>query len=353
MHSAAAEPSHGDHHESAAADAQAPDTAGPVPRKMKAVVQTRYGSPDVLELRDVETPELESHQALVRVHASSVNPAEWYRVAGPIFARLSGGLRRPKRAGIGGDVAGRVVAVGRDVENVGPGDEVFGISTAAWAEYTRGRADFLVRKPANVSFEEAAAAPIAGLTALQALREHGGVQPGQKVLVNGASGGVGTFAVQIAKALGADVTAVCSTSKVELVRSLGADRVVDYRREDFTRLDERHDTMLDIAGSRPFRHFRRVLARNAIVVIVGGPMNRGLGPLPHLGATIVSGRLRRRTVKFFVAKPRNEDLAFLAELLEAGTIRSVVERRYELSRVADALRYLGEGHCHAKVVVTI
>ncbi|MBD0328487.1 MAG: NAD(P)-dependent alcohol dehydrogenase [Thermoleophilia bacterium] len=320
---------------------------------MKAIVQTRYGSPEILELREVDTPLLEDHQVLVRVHASSVNPAEWYRVVGPPFARVADGLRRPKRPGIGGDLAGTVVAVGKDVDDVVPGDEVFGIAAASWAEYARARADRVVRKPANASFEEAGAVPIAGLTALQALRDHGRVQPGQKVLINGASGGVGTFAVQIAKALGADVTAVCSTSKVELVRSLGADRVIDYTQEDFTRRGERYDVLIDVAGSRPFRQFARVLTREAMIVLVGGAMNRGLGPLPHLGATIASGLLRSQTVRFFVAKATKEDLGALAGLVEAGEIRAVVERRYELGRAADALRYLGEGHCRAKVVLTV
>lgn len=319
---------------------------------MKAIVQTAYGS-EGLELRDTDVPAVEDHQVLIRVHASSVNPAEWYRVTGPIFARVADGLFKPKRPGVGGDVAGRIDAVGKDVGDLRPGDEVFGMTGAAWAEYAVARATNLARKPANVSFEEAAAVPIAGLTALQALRDHGGVQPGQKVLINGASGGVGTFAVQIAKALGADVTAICSTTKVELVRSLGADRVVDYRQEDFTRRGERHDLMLDIVGSRPFRQFSRVLTRDASVVIVGGPMNRRLGPLPHLGATIASGFLRRRKVKFFIAKPAEEDLAFLAELLEGGKVKPVVERTYELSRVDDALRHLGEGHARGKIVLTV
>ena len=212
-------------------------------------------------------PAIEDDQVLVRVHASSVNPVEWYGVTGPFFVRaFGGGLRKPKNTTVGGDVAGRVEAVGKDVTEFQPGDEVFGTSGAAWAEYAPAREARLVRKPANVSFEEAAAVPVAAMTALQALRDKGGVQPGQKVLINGASGGVGTYAVQLAKAFGADVTAVCSTGNVELARSLGADRVVDYTQEDFTQLGERHDLMLDIAGSRPFRQFRRVLTPKATVV---------------------------------------------------------------------------------------
>ena len=214
---------------------------------------------------------------------------------------------------MGADVAGRVEAVGKDVKEFQPGDEVFGTSGAAWAEYAPAREVRLVRKPANVSFEEAAAVPIAGITALQALRDKGGVQPGQKVLINGASGGVGTYAVQIAKALGADVTAVCSTRNVDLVRSLGADRVVDYTKEDFTRRSERHELMIDIAGSRPFRKFRRVLTPEATVVVVGAnfPSNKGIGPLSHVIGTRLASLGRSQTVKFFVAKINKEDLGFL------------------------------------------
>ena len=327
------------------------------PRKtMKAIAHERYGMPDVLELRDVDMPTIEDHQVLLRVHASSVNPAEWYGVTGPFFARaFGGGLRKPKSTKVGADVAGVVESVGKGVTEFQPGDEVFGTSGAAWAEYAPAREVRLVRKPANVSFEEAAAVPIAALTALQALRDNGGVQSGQKVLINGASGGVGTYAVQLAKALGADVTAVCSTGNVDLVRSLGADRVVDYTKEDFTQLGERHDVMLDIAGSRSFRQFRRVLAPDAIVVIVGAkfPSNKGIGPLSHIIATRLASVGRSQTAKFFVAKITKEDLGFLAELLEAGKVRSVIDRRFELSETADAMRYLGEGHARGKVIITM
>ena len=325
-------------------------------KTMKAIVHERYGMPDVLELRDVDMPTIEDHQVLLRVHASSVNPAEWYGVTGPFFARaFGGGLRKPKSTKVGADVAGVVESVGKGVTEFQPGDEVFGTSGAAWAEYAPAREVRLVRKPANVSFEEAAAVPIAALTALQALRDNGGVQSGQKVLINGASGGVGTYAVQLAKALGADVTAVCSTGNVDLVRSLGADRVVDYTKEDFTQLGERHDVMLDIAGSRSFRQFRRVLAPDAIVVIVGAkfPSNKGIGPLSHIIATRLASVGRSQTAKFFVAKITKEDLGFLAELLEAGKVRSVIDRRFELSETADAMRYLGEGHARGKVIITM
>jgi NADPH:quinone reductase-like Zn-dependent oxidoreductase len=290
----------------------------------------------------------------VRVRASSVNPVEWYGVTGPYFARVGNGFRRPKDPSVGADLAGIVEAVGKDVEDFRPGDEVFGTGIGAWAEYAAAREARLVLKPAGVSFEEAAAVPIAALTALQALRDHGKVQPGQKVLINGASGGVGTYAVQLAKWLGADVTAVCSTRKVELARSLGADRVVDYTQEDFTKGGERHDLMLDIVGSRSFLACRRVLAPEATVVLVGGRMTyRGLGPLPHLAGTILKSRGRSQMVKFFVAKITTEDLVFLNELFEAGKVKPVIDRTYPLSEAPEALSYLGEGHARGKVVITV
>jgi NADPH:quinone reductase-like Zn-dependent oxidoreductase len=324
------------------------------PRTMRAIAFYRYGRPDVLELRDVDMPVIEDDQVLVRVQASSVNPVEWYGVTGPYFARIGQGLRRPKSASVGGDLAGRVEAVGRDVQDLQPGDEVFGTSGGSWAEYAAARGARLAPKPANLSFEEAAAVPVAGITALQALRDKGEIQPGQKVLINGASGGVGTFAVQIAKAFGAEVTGVCSTKNVDLARSLGADHVVDYTQEDFTQLGERHDLMLDIAGSRSFFDFRRALTPKATVVLVGGRMTyRGLGPLPHLLGTLLKSRGRSQTVRFFVAKITTEDLAFLRELLESGKVTPVVDRTYQLSEAAEALRYLGEGHARGKVVITV
>jgi NADPH:quinone reductase-like Zn-dependent oxidoreductase len=321
---------------------------------MKAIVHERYGRPDGLQLRDVEMPVIEDEQVLVRVHASSVNPIEWYSVTGLFLVRTGDGLRRPKTTSVGGDLAGRVEAVGSGVTDFQPGDEVFGTGIGAWAEYSAARAIRLARKPANVSFEEAAAVPVAGLTALQALRDQGEVEPGQKVLINGASGGVGTYAVQLAKWLGADVTAVCSTGNVELAASLGADRVVDYTREDFTRLTERHELMLDIAGSRSFLECRRVLTPDATVVVVGGPMTyRGLGPLPHIAAMMLKSKGRSQRVKFFTAKIEKADLAVLGELLETGKVRSVIDRRYELSRAPEALAYLGEGHARGKIVITV
>jgi NADPH:quinone reductase-like Zn-dependent oxidoreductase len=321
---------------------------------MKAIVHERYGRPEVLELREVDMPAIEDHQVLVRVHASSVNPAEWYGVTGPFFARPSSGLLKPKRKLVGGDLSGTVEVVGKDVKDFQPGDEVFGTSGGSWAEYAPAREVRLAPKPANVSFEEAAAVPIAAITALQALRDHGRVQPGQKVLINGASGGVGTFAVQLAKSFGADVTGVCSTGNVELARSLGADRVVDYTHEDFTKLSDRYDLMLDIAGSRSFSEFRRVLTPEAKVMLVGGRMTyRGFGPLPHIAGTHLASKGRSQTVKSYVAKITKEDLVFLGELLETGKVKAVIDKSYPLRETPEALAYLGEGHARGKIVITM
>jgi NADPH:quinone reductase-like Zn-dependent oxidoreductase len=321
---------------------------------MFAILHERYGRPDVLELRDVDKPAIGDDQVLVRVHASSVNPVEWYGVSGPYFARVGNGVRRPKEQTVGADLAGTVEAVGRDVTSLEPGDEVFGVSGASWAEYTLARESRLAKKPANLTFEEAAAVPVAGVTALQALRDKGHVRPGRKVLINGASGGVGTFAVQLAKTFGAEVTAVCSTGNVEQARSLGADRVVDYTKEDFTQLGVQHDLVLDIAGSRSFLEMRKVLTPEATFVLVGGRMTyRGLGPLPHVGGTILKSRFRSQTVTFFVAKITTDDLAFLADLLESGQVRAVIDRTYPVSEAPAALEYLGEGHARAKVVLTV
>ena len=320
---------------------------------MRAIVLERYGSPDNLELRELDTPALEDDQVLVRVRASSVNPVEWYGVYAPLFARVGSGLRRPKDTSIGSDLAGVVEAVGAGVTLFRPGDEVFGVSGGSWADYAPARDGKLARKPANLSFEEAAAVPVAGLTALQAVRDHGCVQPGQKVLINGAAGGVGTFAVQIAKSFGAEVTAVCSTANVDLVRSLGADRVVDYTRKDFTRLGERHDVLLDVVGSRSFSACRRVLTPEAVFVAIGGPMTKGLGPLKHLAGTRLLAIGRSQRVVNFIAKTTTDELEAIRELLEAGSVKPVIDRRYELADAADAVRYLGTRHAHAKVVVTV
>jgi len=321
---------------------------------MRAIVRDTYGSPDVLKLREIKRPELTDDGVLVRVHAASVNRGDWYTVAGMYVARPATGLRRPKSRVIGTDFAGTVEAVGRDVTAFRPGDEVFGGRTGALAEYVCARARSVALKPARLTFEEAAAVPVAALTALQGLRDRGQIQSGQKVLINGASGGVGTFAVQIAKALGAEVTAVCSTRNVDLARSIGADHAVDYTREDFTRSDQRYDLMFDNAGSRSWSACKRVLSPQATVVLVGGQMgNRLLGPLGHVVRMRLAATLGSRKAVFFIAKFNSADMEVLRELLEAGKVTPVIDRRYEFSEVADAFRYMGEGHARGKVVVTV
>ncbi|HXG76243.1 MAG TPA: NAD(P)-dependent alcohol dehydrogenase [Gaiellaceae bacterium] len=325
-----------------------------VPATMRAAVRERYCDATRVELRTVETPAPAAREVLVRVHAASLNLADWYGVVGrPWLGRLSMGLRRPKIARVGGDFAGVVAAIGAEVIELRPGDEVLGVRTGALAEYVAANVDRLVaRKPATASFEQAACVPIAGLTALQGLRDRGGVQPGQRVLINGASGGVGTLAVQVAKALGAQVTGVCSTRNVELVRALGADRVLDYTSEDFTRTGDRYDVVLDVAGSRPWRALRRVLAPDGSLVLVGGPRtNRLLGPLGGVVAKRIGGALGRRRVTFFVAKVNRADLEVLAGWLAEGKLTPAVDRRYDLDRVGEALAYLGEGHCRSKIVI--
>jgi NADPH:quinone reductase-like Zn-dependent oxidoreductase len=321
---------------------------------MKAFVYHEYGLPDVLELRDIPKPVAADDEVLVRVRATSVNPVEWHEMTGvPYIVRMRG-LRRPKSERLGVDFAGTVEAAGKDVTQFQPGDEVFGARDGAFAEYVCIREERLVLpKPPNVTFEEAAAVPVAAITALQGLRDKGQLQSGQKVLINGASGGVGTFAVQIAKALGAEVTGVCSTRNVEIVRSLGADRVVDYTQEDFTRTGDRYDLLLDIGGNRSWSECKRVLNENATLVVVGGPKtNRWIGPVGRLIGLRLASMIGSRKVTWFIAKLNRPDLIFLGELLEAGKVRPFVERTYELSRLPDALAYLGEGHAQGKVVVT-
>jgi NADPH:quinone reductase-like Zn-dependent oxidoreductase len=321
---------------------------------MKAITLERYGRPArALAVNELDVPTIDDGQVLVRVHASSVNPADWYTVTGPYFARPSSGLVKPKSRVMAGDLAGRIEAVGKDVTHFKPGDDVFGTGLGAWGEYAAAREIRLAHKPASVTFEEAAAVPVAAITALQALRDHGQIQPGHAVLINGGSGGVGTYAIQLAKVLGATVTAVCSTRNVEQAQALGADRVIDYTQEDFTRTGERYDLLIDIAGSRPLREMDRIMKPDGTIVVVGGRMTyRGLGPIPHLGATLVSAKLRRKRVKFFVAKINEDDLRYLGGLLEEGKLKSMIERRYELSAAADALTYLGEGHARGKIVIT-
>jgi NADPH:quinone reductase-like Zn-dependent oxidoreductase len=321
---------------------------------MKAIVQDRYGAPDVLELREVDEPQVGDDDVLVRVSAASVNPADWYAMTGtPYVARPGMGLRRPK-ARLGIDLAGVVVATGGRVTRFAAGDEVFGAGAGTLAEYAAVPEAALAPKPAGLSFEQAGAVPVAALTALQGLRDKGRIQPGQQVLINGASGGVGTFAVQLAKSFGAHVTGVCSTRNVELVGSLGADEVIDYTRQDFTRTGRRYDLLLDVAGSRSWPEVRRVLDRQAPLVLVGAPKgSRLLGPLGHIARVRLASLRASQPVRFFISKVRSEDLATLQELLGAATLTPFVERSYALGDAAHAFRYLGEGHARGKLVVTV
>jgi NADPH:quinone reductase-like Zn-dependent oxidoreductase len=323
---------------------------------MKAAVRDTYGSPAaVVELREIDKPVPADDEVLVRVRAASLNLSDWYGVTGrPWVGRAMMGLRKPKDSRLGTDYAGTVEAVGKDVTQFRPGDEVFGGRSGALAEYVAAKEDRgIVTKPANVTFEEAAAVPVAALTALQGLRDKGQLQPGQKVLINGASGGVGTFAVLIAKALGAEVTAVCSTRNVEIARSLGADHVVDYTQEDFARRGERYDLLVDIAGGRSWSDCKRVLEPRRTLVIVGGPRKALLGPLGGVIRLRLGALFGSRKVAFFIAKFNKEDMEALQELLEAGKLTPVIDARYELSEIADAFRYMGEGHPRGKVVVAV
>ncbi len=323
---------------------------------MKAITQDRYGSADVLEFRDVEDPVVGEKDVLVRVHAAGCGPDVWHLMTGlPYLARLMVGFRRPKVGIRGGDVAGAVEAVGASVTGFRPGDEVMGVAEGSFAELAIARPDKLVPKPARLTFEQAAALPISGLTALQAIRDVGKVQPGQKVLVVGAAGGVGTLTVQVAKAFGAEVTGVCSTSKVDLVRSIGADDVIDYTREDFADGSTRWDVIVDTAGRRSLSQLRRALARKGTLVIVGGD---GGG---RWTGGFLRGALRAPLLSMFVAqrlrgltsKENQEDLRALRELLETGKVTPVVGRTYPLIEAPDAIRYLAEGHARGKVVITV
>jgi len=323
---------------------------------MKAIIRQKYGSPDVLELRETETPTPKDNEVLVKVHAASANAADWRLLRGtPFLVRLiAGGLLKPKNKMLGSDMAGQVEAVGNNVKQFQPGDEVFGdifgFGHGAFAEYVCVSEDALALKPANVSFEEAAAVPLAALAALQGLREKGQIQSGQKVLIDGASGGVGTFAVQIAKSFGAEVTAVCSKGKLNMVRSIGADHAIDYNQEDFTKSGQRYDLIIAANGYHPILDYRRALSPRGIYVFVGGSMAAVFQTI-FLGPWI--SMIGRKKMKFLSSKPNKEDLVFLKQLLEAGKVKPVIDRRYALSEVAEALRYLEEGHARGKVVISV
>jgi len=324
---------------------------------MKAIVRDRYGPPDVLELREIERPAIDDDGILVRVRAASINAYDWHMLRGrPSLVRIVAGLRKPKSTAMGVDVAGQVEAVGKNVTQFRPGDEVFGSRTGSLAEYVGATAkSSLAPKPAGLTFEQAAAVPMAASTALQGLRDKGQIKRGQKVLINGASGGVGTFAVQIAKAFGAHVTAVCSTGNVDQARTLGADEVIDYTKEDFTRRGKRYDLILDVAASGSLSSRRRVLEPSGILVGVGSADTR-YGVMSILGGLVeaaVLSRFGKQKMPFFLAKTSKEDLVVLTELIEAGKVRPIIDRRYPLSETAEAMRYLEAGHARAKVVITV
>jgi NADPH:quinone reductase-like Zn-dependent oxidoreductase len=319
------------------------------------MVQDRYGTADVLELEKIDRPEVGDDEVLVRVLAASAHIGDWHTMTGlPYLGRLAFGLRAPKARVRGTDVAGRVEAVGTNVTRFQPGDEVFGICNGSFAEYATARQDKLASKPKSLTFEQAATVPTSGSTALQALRKVGNVQPGQTVLIIGAAGGVGSFAVQIAKAFGAHVTAVCSTTKVDLVRSIGADEVIDYTRDDFAESGQRYDLILDIAGNRAVSRLRKALAPKGTLVIVGGEGGgRWFGGINRqLGAQLLSPFVRQK-LGTFIARQNGEDLLVLKELIDAGKITPVIDRTYPLSETPEAIRHLEAGHARGKVVIAM
>jgi NADPH:quinone reductase-like Zn-dependent oxidoreductase len=322
---------------------------------MKAIVYTKYGPPDVLQLKEVEKPIPKDNELLIKVHAASVNYCDWGFVRGkPFFIRMYQGLLKPKNTILGADIAGQVEAVGRNVKQFQPGDEVYGdlseCGFGAFAEYVSVPENALGLKPANISFEEAAAVPQAAVVALQGLRDKGQIQPGQKVLINGASGGIGTFAVQIAKSFGAEVTGVCSTRNLDMVRSIGADQVIDYTQEDFTQNEQCYDLILATAGYRSIFDYKRALSPKGIYVSTGGFMAQTFQAL-FLGPWI--SMTGSKKMGAMLARLNQKNLVFIKELLEAGKVVPVIDRGYPLSEVAEAIRYYGEGHAQGKVVITM
>lgn len=324
-------------------------------KRMKAIVYRCYGSPDVLAYEDVARPTPADDQVLVKVHAAAVNPLDWHFMRGtPYFIRLMSGLGAPTDTSLGVDFAGTVEAVGSNVTRFKPGDDVFGGRTGAFAEYLTVREDRAVAlKPANMTFEQAAAVPIAGVTALQALRDIGKVEPGQKVLINGASGGVGTFAVQIARSLGAEVTGVCSGRNVEMVRSLGADHVIDYTQEDYTESEQKYDVIIDMVGNHSLSENRRVLAANGVFVIVGGGKGNWLGPMMSPIKAFMLSPFVEQEFSMMLGDLRQDDLVILADLMQAAKVTPVIDRRYGLSEVATAIRYSEEGHARGKIIIDL
>jgi len=326
---------------------------------MKAMVNTKYGPPDVLELTEVERPVPKDDEALVKVHAASVNPADWHLLRGtPHIARLQLGLRKPKETILGCDVAGHIEEVGKNVTMIQPGDGVFGSpfmhGFGAFAERVCVSEELLAPKPANLSFEQAAAVPLAASTALQGLRDHGRIEPGQKVLIIGASGGVGTFAVQIARSFDAEVTGVCSTRNVEMVRSLGADHVIDYTKEDFTHSGQKYDLIFQLAGTRSPSECRRALTSKGILVQISGESDgRWIGPVDRIIKALVLSPFVSQKMASFTVNPNKEDLRFLRQLIEAGKLTPVIDRTYPLSETPEAIRYLENGHARGKVAITV
>jgi len=316
---------------------------------MKAIVQNEYGSPDVLELKEIDKPVVKDDDVLVRVHAAALHAGDYFAMRGvPYLVRMSAGWPKPKNYVPGYDVAGHVEAVGKNVTRFQPGDEVFGACNGTCAEYACAGEDKFVLKPANLTFEQAAAVPTSALAALHGLRDAGKVQPGQKVLINGASGGVGTFAVQIAKAFGAEVTGVCSTRNVDMVRSIGADHVIDYTQEDFTQSGQRYDLILDNVGNHSFSDCRRALTPQGTLI-----PNTGHAGMGYVVKALVLSLFVRQQGRPFVAIPNNEDLVVLKELVESGKVTPVIDRTYPLSETPEAFRYLNEGHARGKVVITV
>lgn len=319
---------------------------------MKAIVYTKYGPPDVLQLKEIEKPMPKDNEVLIKIYAASVNAYDWHFLTADIFLirLMGGGLLKPKYTRLGADIAGRVETVGRNVKQFQPGDGVFGMVKGGFAEYASAPESALWLKPVNSSFDEAAALPIAAITALQGLRDEGHIQSGQKVLINGASGGVGTFAVQIAKSFDTEVTAVCSTRNLEQARSIGADHVIDYTKEDFTKNGQQYDLVFAANGYHSLSDYKRALTPRGIYVMAGGT-NAQIFQSMLLGALMSENSGRK--MGGVHAKPNQNDLVFIKGLIEAGKVKSVIDRRYPLSEVTEALRYIGEGHARGKIVITL
>lgn len=325
---------------------------------MKAIIYCDYGTVEVLKLEEIEKPAPADDEVLVRVRAAAVNPLDWHYMRGtPYIMRIGTGLRKPKVLRLGVDFAGTVEAVGKNVTRFKPGDDVFGGRTGAFAEYVTVRdSRAVVLKPSGVTFEQAASVPIAALTALQGVRDHAKVQPGQKVLINGASGGVGTFAVQIAKSYGVDVTGVCSTRNLEMVRSIGADRVIDYTQENYTEGEERYDVIIDNVGNHPVLANKRVLNPDGKYILIGGggpDAGKWIGPLASPVKMLVLSPFVSQELRFFIAQLTQEDLTLMGELMQSGKVIPVIDRRYTLSEVRAAIAYLEKGHARGKVIVTL